>query len=114
MTKRQLQEEKYDWHLPSKEVLNAMYENRKRIGGFASSYYWSSSEYSSTSAWEQFFTNGLKGSNVKTYLNRVRLVRALPEGHNETERLFQVGNQDYQAYPKDAPEEMDWDDAMML
>lgn len=48
-----------DWYLPSKDELNKLYINRIAIGGFVNlAYYWSSSETTSTTAWNQFFFNG--------------------------------------------------------
>ena len=64
------------WRLPSKEELNLMYEQRETIGGFASAWYWSSSETSTTNAWIQNFTNGNQSNYYKNlYGYRVRLVR---------------------------------------
>ena len=67
-----------DWFLPSKDELNLMYQNLKMtgIGGFASTYYWSSSECDNGYAWLQFFSNG-----YQNYVNKfsdvyVRAVRA--------------------------------------
>jgi len=34
-----------DWHLPSKDELRKLFENRTSIGGFVNEYYWSSTEY---------------------------------------------------------------------
>ena len=74
-----------DWYLPSKEELNLMYQNKATIdataganggSGFASAYYWSSTEGSSYSAWEQYFGNGNQGWQNKGYTFRVRAVRA--------------------------------------
>jgi hypothetical protein len=45
---------------------------------FASEFYWSSSELSSTLAWEQFFTIGFQGSADKDSSRYVRAVRRLP------------------------------------
>jgi hypothetical protein len=49
-----------DWHLPSEEELNSVYVNLAQVGvgGFASAYYWSSTEYNNFSAWRQHFANG--------------------------------------------------------
>ncbi len=67
-----------DWFLPSKDELNLMYENLKLsgVGGFADSYYWSSSEYYANYAWEQSFYNGNQYNNNKSNTYRVRAVRA--------------------------------------
>lgn len=45
---------------------------------FASDYYWSSTEYSSTNAWAQRFTNGNQTNASKDGSNYVRAVRRLP------------------------------------
>ena len=63
------------WRLPTKDELNVMYEQRETIGGFASAWYWSSSEPNTYHAWEQNFTNGYQGYADEYYYNRVRLVR---------------------------------------
>ena len=47
-----------DWVLPSKNVLNTMYIHQDEIGGFYSSYYWSSTENGSYGAWYQDFYYG--------------------------------------------------------
>jgi hypothetical protein len=76
-----------DWFLPSKDELNLMYLNIGQgnamglgnVGGFAGGNYWSSTEYDSINAWNQYFGNGSQASNLKNsnyfYLN-VRAVRA--------------------------------------
>jgi len=66
-----------DWFLPSKDELNAMYDNKTSIGAFSTSSYWSSSEVDSNNAWYQLFGVG----NQFDYLNgngtmRVRAIRA--------------------------------------
>ena len=73
-----------DWFLPSKDELNLMYQNIGQgnalglgnVGGFAVSFYWSSTENGSYAAWRQSFGSGNQGSNSKNYDNDVRSVRA--------------------------------------
>jgi len=65
-----------DWYLPSKDELNKLYLNKVAISGFASDYYWSSSEYSSSTAWRQSFSNGSQSASTKYVNARVRAVRA--------------------------------------
>lgn len=49
-----------DWYLPAQEELIVLYQNRTGIGGFVldNNYYWSSSEWSNTSARFLRFTDG--------------------------------------------------------
>ena len=74
-----------DWYLPSKEELNLMYQNKATIdatagvnggSGFASAYYWSSTEFNNNNAWGQNFANGAQLTSLKTNADRVRAVRA--------------------------------------
>ncbi|NQY10776.1 MAG: DUF1566 domain-containing protein, partial [Flavobacteriales bacterium] len=74
-----------DWYLPSKDELNAMYANKAAIdvtaiansgGGFAISYYWSSTEVDDGNAWEQNFGSGLQFNGGKLFNVSVRAVRA--------------------------------------
>ena len=66
-----------DWYLPSKNELNKLYLNRAAIGGFASGFYWSSSELVSTSAWFQSLVlTGFQSFGSKGNAFRVRAVRA--------------------------------------
>jgi hypothetical protein len=65
-----------DWYLPSKYELNLLYIQKAVVGGFASSFYWSSSEYDANDARLQDF-----GSGNQYYFNKlntfsVRAVRA--------------------------------------
>jgi len=62
--------------LPTKTELNCIYTNRATFGNnFASSNYWSSTEYSTTSAWYQYFSTGGQGYSNKTSSLYVRCVR---------------------------------------
>ncbi|MDR1903819.1 MAG: hypothetical protein LBQ88_16245 [Treponema sp.] len=71
------------WFLPSKDELDLIYKNLKvkRIGGFADSRYWSSSEVNERCAWLQMFDyNGQQeydflGSFNKNQSHSVRAVR---------------------------------------
>jgi hypothetical protein len=73
-----------DWYLPSKYELNLMYENIGQgnslglgnVGGFASSYYWSSTEFDNFIAWFQNFGNGNQYNYGKYNTDYVRAVRA--------------------------------------
>lgn len=66
------------WRLPTKDELNAMYEQLS-IGGFADSYYWSSTEFDNYDAWLQFFGDGFHGNGSKYYSYHVRAVRDIKE-----------------------------------
>ena len=72
------------WYLPSKNELNSLYENRNTIGNFYYTDYWSSTEYSSHSAWYQNFeygasyhgdTNNYPNAPYKEENYRVRCVK---------------------------------------
>ena len=65
------------WRLPTKEELNLIYQNKDEIGGFANDYYWSSTEYTSDSAWGQYFGNGRQIYGDKYGKCNVRAVRAV-------------------------------------
>ena len=66
-----------DWYLPSKHELNLLYLQKTVVGGFASWKYWSSSEFDSEYAWNQYFVNGSQDTNVgKNNAFYIRPVRA--------------------------------------
>ena len=65
-----------DWYLPSKYELNLIYINKLTIGGFASGFYWSSTDVSNIDAWYQDFLNGLQSTNLKNFTYYVRAIRA--------------------------------------
>ena len=64
------------WRLPTKDELDLLYENKEKIGGFASNYYWSSTEDNFNVAWGQNFVNGDQGKLKKVNNVYVRAVRA--------------------------------------
>ena len=70
-----------DWFLPSINELNQMYINKTTLEGVSgftafSDYYWSSTEFGSSSAWGQFFDNGDQININKSFPSPVRAVRA--------------------------------------
>ncbi len=65
-----------DWYLPSKDELNHLYENKSVVGGFATGYYWSSSEVDNDGAWVQGFNGGAQGNPNEGGRYCVRAVRA--------------------------------------
>jgi hypothetical protein len=69
---------KSDWFLPSQGELKLMYDNllEAGVGGFANGNYWSSTEYSSSSAWLQNFGNGNQSYGDNAAAFPVRAVRA--------------------------------------
>jgi len=75
--------EEGDWFLPSKDELNAIWDNivddgsgsNSGVGGFANGYYWSSSENSDSIALYQYFFDGGQGITNKLTTFRVRAVR---------------------------------------
>jgi hypothetical protein len=66
-----------DGFLPNKEELGLLYDQKASfVGGFASLFYWSSSQASANNAWDQDFVNGSQGDVDKNFTNGVRAVRA--------------------------------------
>jgi hypothetical protein len=65
-----------DWYLPSKYELNLLYLQKAVVGGFASAYYWSSSEIDNNIAWLQYFDFGNQTNDIKYNSYYVRAVRA--------------------------------------
>jgi hypothetical protein len=67
-----------DWFLGTLGDMMLMYTNLSYagVGGFASSYYWSSTEDSSLNAWAQYFANGSQYNLSKPNTLPVRAVRA--------------------------------------
>jgi hypothetical protein len=71
-----------DWFLPSKDELNQMFIQVNVIGGFAGTWYWSSSDDDGLGAWAQCFPlppnfpGGSQNYGNKPGLCNVRAVRA--------------------------------------
>jgi hypothetical protein len=65
-----------DWFLPSKDELNQMLLQNAAIGSFSNGYYWSSSERSSSFAWDQLFVFGSQNYDLKSSTYYVRAIRA--------------------------------------
>ena len=65
-----------DWYLPSKDELNKLYLNKRAVGGFATYFYWCSSEDYAYYAWYQYFGVGSQYFDIKFNYFRVRAVRA--------------------------------------
>ena len=65
-----------DWFLPSKNELNLLYQERNQVGGFANAYYWSSVEYDTVGAWNQYFPFGTQYYADKSSIACVRAIRA--------------------------------------
>jgi hypothetical protein len=71
-----------DWYLPAAWELNQCYNAAFVINtilgatnGFQFDFYWSSTEYVSTNAWNQVFYNGYTNGYIKSSYHRVRAVR---------------------------------------
>jgi hypothetical protein len=64
-----------NWKLPTIIELDALYALKNEIGGFVLGYYWSSSEYNATYAWDVNFSGGSLYHNSKTNTYSVRCVR---------------------------------------
>jgi hypothetical protein len=65
-----------DWRLPTRNELILLFSQRTTVGGFASAYYWSSSESGSSTAWAQDFDNGSQYGSNKNATHYVWAVRA--------------------------------------
>lgn len=102
-----------NWRLPTQDELNAMYERlqSRDQGGFASAYYWSSSEYNEDYAWSQYFGFGYQGVNDKVNYLQVRLVRDSLENDDPLVLSF---NDKYFEVAEEDEMEMTWYEAMEI
>ena len=67
-----------DWYLPSIDELSQLYTNRVAIGGFSTSFYWSSTESDSNLAWAQYFgIFGVSDISLNDKSNSTFAVRAV-------------------------------------
>jgi hypothetical protein len=67
---------KTGWRLPTKEELDSIYHSEN---DFVCTFYWSSTEDSGSTAWNQNFDNGHQFYNFKVYGAYVRAVRDLKD-----------------------------------
>lgn len=67
-----------DWYLPSINELSQMYINLKTkgLGDFQETYYWSSTEFETGTAWFMLFSAGYFGNNAKSFRFSVRPIRS--------------------------------------
>lgn len=65
-----------DWYLPTRNEIDKLYNNRVAIGGFYSSYYWTSREVSDGSAWGFSFVKGEDSAFPKWHRRAVRAIRS--------------------------------------
>jgi hypothetical protein len=66
-----------DWYLPAKDELNLFWNGSSPVAGVntSGSWYWSSTEISSSNAWIHRFSDGLQTSGLKSGIVLVRCVR---------------------------------------
>ncbi|MCL2410363.1 MAG: DUF1566 domain-containing protein [Treponema sp.] len=65
-----------DWFLPSRNELDALFQNRAAVGNLGTPWFWSSSQGSPHHAWGQNFPNGSQSASGKNGFGAVRAVRA--------------------------------------
>ena len=67
-----------NWYLPSKYELDLLYKQQYYVGNFVSAVYWSSTEVTANTAWDQGFVSGTQWNDPKDYgwTPRVRAIRA--------------------------------------
>lgn len=64
-----------DWYLPSKQELNLLFQNNKKVADFDERYYWSSNEVNTDEAWIQSFYDGRQLRVDKSDENYVIAIR---------------------------------------
>ena len=105
----------FNWHLPSKEVLNEMIIHNsktdstgKRVS-LSNGVYWSSSEVNTDLAWSQIVYDGEQFESNKKVERKVRAVKAVSKNKNYD---FIYKGVAYQVNSGDAPKELNWNDAI--
>lgn len=63
------------WRLPTKNELIFLYQNKRIIGGFHDTNYWTWSEYDGLNAWKQNFLNNSKNEYLKSKALAVRAIK---------------------------------------
>lgn len=64
-----------DWFLPSINELRILYQKRDLIGGFVNGYYWSSTQYDNTRAWNVYWPYGPQyffDKSIKSFIRPIR------------------------------------------
>ena len=63
------------WRLPKKDEFDVLCSNKDKIGGFTTSWYWTSSEFNREAAWIRYVENCDEMLNQKRVSFNVRPVR---------------------------------------
>ncbi len=103
-----------NWRLPTRNELKTIYVrlHQKGMGGFASDFYWSSSEIDCSYVWYQYFDGGSQKGIFKHYVLRVRLVRDVPEADSNNPLVLTLDGKYFEVAEKDEPKPMSWYEAM--
>ncbi len=100
------------WRLPKLSELREMYKNKNKIGGFASEFYWGSSDYGSDPSYLLNFSDGEEYTASRNLERNVRAVRVLVSMKN----LMIIGNSslkidNLEIAENDFSARMNWEDA---
>lgn len=82
-----------DWYLPSKDELNTLYGQKNLVGGFATSTYWSSSEFNSSDTRVQIFGSGGRFNINKDGDHYVRCVRGFSSTPSNLQKFYSTATQ---------------------
>ena len=64
-----------DWFLPARNELDLLFQHKDLVGGFTNDYYWTSQEYDTLRAWNQYFPHGSVFYKDKASKACVRAIR---------------------------------------